>query len=290
MIKSFWYRIHQKDAGWTDSIVLLFFLTVILDELGRLVGDIVTPILISPFDDEFAYTLGIYLSFIGVWIVFLLYFLTKRNRFMYGILGRELKGNTVCNLLLGFLIGFLMNGVCVLAAVMHGDIHIYPDGFRPFELLLLFFAVFIQSTAEELTCRGFLYQRLRQSYINPSVAILGNALLFAFMHIANPGISPLAIVFITMAGVVFSVLMYFFDSLWMAMAVHTAWNYTQNIIFGLPNSGIVTRFSIFRLDAASARDSFFYSVGFGVEESSMAVLVMGLVTVLILVCNKYKKQ
>ncbi len=34
------------------------------------------------------------------------------------------------------------------------------------------------------------------------------------------------------------------------MGVHMAWNYTQNIIFGLPNSGIVSGFSLFKLDAA----------------------------------------
>ncbi len=290
MINNLWRRIHQKGASWTDSIVLLFFLTYILDELGMLVGGNLVPALVSPSNDDFVYTFALYFRFIGVWIVFLLYFLTERNRFMIGIIGRELKGDILWKLLLGFLIGFLMNGACVFAAVFNGDIHLYPDGFRPAELLLLLLSVFVQSSAEEIAFRGFLYQRLRQSYIHPEVAILGNALLFAFKHLRNPGISPMAVVFVLLAGVVFTVIMYVFDSLVMAMAAHAAWNYTENIIFGLPNSGIVTRFSIFKLDAASARNSLFYSVDFGIEESFMAVLVMGLTMVLLLVYRKNKKH
>ena len=30
-------------------------------------------------------------------------------------------------------------------------------------------------------------------------------------------------------------------------AVHTAWNFTQNILFGLPNSGINVPYSVFKL-------------------------------------------
>jgi hypothetical protein len=58
------------------------------------------------------------------------------------------------------------------------------------------------------------------------------------------------------------------------MAAHTAWNFTQNIIFGLPNSGSVVPYSIFMLDASTARDSLFYNVGFGVEGTVFADILL----------------
>ena len=73
------------------------------------------------------------------------------------------------------------------------------------------------------------------------------------------------------------------DSLWCAMAAHTAWNFTQNMILGLPNSGIVSPFSVFKLDAASAVNSYAYNVGFGIEGTVMAIIVLIVSSVLIFV-------
>ena len=64
--------------------------------------------------------------------------------------------------------------------------------------------------------------------------------------------------------------------------MHMGWNFSQSIFFGLPNSGLVSEYSVFTLEAASARDSFFYSVGFGVEGSIFSVLVQ-LATIIVLI-------
>ena len=68
------------------------------------------------------------------------------------------------------------------------------------------------------------------------------------------------------------------------MMAHTAWNYTQNIIFGLPNSGIVSSFSIAKLEAATGQITFFYDPVFGVEGSAflLIVTVVALVAVIII--------
>ena len=57
----------------------------------------------------------------------------------------------------------------------------------------------------------------------------------------------------------------------MAIAIHTMWNFTQNFLFGLPNSGIVSQGSFLHLDAAAG--SVFYDAVFGVEGALPAVLV-----------------
>ena len=74
------------------------------------------------------------------------------------------------------------------------------------------------------------------------------------------------------------------------MAFHAAWNYTQNIIFGLPNSGIVSEYSIFTLEAASARNGLFYNVNFGVEGSIGATAMLFILAAVIIYINRNKHE
>ena len=83
---------------------------------------------------------------------------------------------------------------------------------------------------------------------------------------------------------------HYYDNLWGAMAFHAAWNYTQNIIFGLPNSGIVSEYSIFTLEAASARNGLFYNVNFGVEGSIGATAMLFILAAVIIYINRNKHE
>ena len=67
------------------------------------------------------------------------------------------------------------------------------------------------------------------------------------------------------------------------MAIHTAWNFTQNFIFGLPNSGLVSEASIFALDAANAKTSWIYSASFGVEGGIPSLIADGALGVICLI-------
>ena len=155
---------------------------------------------------------------------------------------------------------------------------------------LIFIAVFVQSSAEELVCRGFLYQRLRQSYGLPAVAIIGNSLLFAILHLTNEGVTILSVLNIFIVGVLFSFMVYYMDSIWCAMSMHAMWNFTQNIIFGLPNSGIVSPYSVFRLDASTAKDSFAYNVGFGIEGTLLADVILILACICLYLWGKNNRE
>lgn len=266
--------LSPKKRKFTDNIVVLFLLTAALLMLGQLLGLAVEALFfLKP--TEFVYTAVLYFEFIGIWLVTLLYMrVTKKNRPLFKMLGPAMPGNNVKLLLLGIAIGFGLNGVCILTAWLHKDFSLRFACFQPLPLLVLFVAVFVQSSAEELICRGFLYQRLRWSYQNPAVAIIGNSLLFALLHLLNEGVTVLSIVNIFVVGVLFSFMVYYLDSLWCAMAAHAAWNFTQNIVFGLPNSGLIVPYSVFQLDTASVKNSFAYATGFGIEGTVLANAVL----------------
>lgn len=260
---------------FTDHLLVLYAGTVALLLLGQILGSfLVLPLMFVKKNTAFWVAMATYLMFAGAWILLLLYLrLSKKNRPILRTLGSEPAGNRGKFLLLGLGLGFGLNGVCILAAWLHGDISLTLSHPSLGGMALLFAAVFLQSALEEAACRGFLYQRLRRSYRRAWVAIFGNSLLFALLHLTNPGVNALSVVNIFVIGVFFSLMVCYLDSLWCAMAVHAAWNYTQNILFGLPNSGIAATYSLFRLDSA-ARNSFAYNRAFGIEGTVFADLVI----------------
>ena len=260
-------------AVWTCILAYLLILA------GQIIGELVM-LVSGAYKTDLGLTAGLYFSFIGIWFVLFLNGLIKKNRPLFKAYGTGCKGNNALNLLIGYLIGIGMNGAAILMAWLHGDIRMYFDKFELIPFVILFIAVFVQSAAEEMVCRGFIYQRVLRTYRNKFwLAVLINSVFFGLIHLGNDGISALAVVDLVVTGLLFSAMVYYFDSLWMAMAAHAGWNFTQSILAGLPNSGIVVPYSVFRLDAASARDSFFYNVAFGVEGTVPAITVQAVVLV-----------
>ena len=122
------------------------------------------------------------------------------------------------------------------------------------------------------------------------VSIIANGIFFGLLHAFNPGVSVMAIVGIAICGVSYSIVRWYTGSIWIPMGIHTMWNFTQNFIFGLPNSGIVSEYSIFRLEAASARNGLFYNVNFGVEGSIGSSLVLIVVIIVMIIINRNKPE
>ena len=293
-MKTFFKKIHTENFRWYDeAILVMLFATFMMIICGQIMGGLVeVPFTHLIQNDSTGYwsTFFMYFGFIGTWIVFMIEFLiVKKDRPILKTLWTAPKGNNIKYLGLGFLIGFVLNIICAIVAVLNKDISLHYDSFNFIKLLLLFIAVFIQSSAEEMVCRGFIFQRLRRGYRHPAVAIILNSLLFTSMHLFNPGASVISMTVVLAAGLLFSLMVYYMDSIWCAMAAHTAWNFTQNLILGLPNSGMVSPVSVFKLDAATAKSSFAYSVEFGLEGSITAIAVM-IITGIVIIVLYHKKE
>ncbi len=187
----------------------------------------------------------------------------------------------------GLLIGFLTNLFAVVCALLHGDIKLVLDTSADQIPMLLFalFSVFIQGTSEELGSRGFIYDRLHERH--PLwVSIFVNGALFGLMHIFNDGITVLSILALVICGVSYSLLRWYAGNIWIVMGVHTAWNFTQAFLFGLPNSGLVSEVSLFHLDASTGFSNLIYDFEFGVEGALPAIfsdLIIGVVVVILAV-------
>ena len=266
--------------------VCLIALLIVL--LGQIVGDFLVGFAIKGFGITDASTLFLfmYLSMIGVDLLVLLYTLLC-ERPIFRSFGRRAvpggRGNTWKLFGVGLLAGFAMNALCILAAWLHGDIVLSVGRFRPLYLLAALVCVCVQSGAEELVTRGYMMGAIRDRY-NVWVAAAVNSLFFGALHLLNPGITVLSFVNVVAVGFALSVVMIKLESLWFCIAVHTTWNFSQSIFFGLPNSGIVSEGSFFHLDAA--RDSVLYSAAFGVEGAITTTLVLLALTLCVLLAAR----
>jgi membrane protease YdiL (CAAX protease family) len=211
----------------------------------------------------------------------------KKNRFMLEIIKPTREKRSMSKLGTGILLGFLMNFFCIVCALLHGDIKLYFDfnsGQIPV-MIWAFIGVFFQSTSEELWCRCFLYDRINVHY--PLwIAVVINGSLFGLMHLANDGVSVLAIADLIICGLSYSLLRWYSGSIWTCFGIHTMWNFTQNFLFGLPNSGLVSEASVFHLDAATGISNWIYSYEFGVEGGVPAVFIDLLLVAVILWCAR----
>lgn len=231
-----------------------------------------------------------YSSFFGILVGSLaLMAVVKPWRPYLKTLGTRASGNRPSMLLLGLLIGFLTNGACILVACLMGNIHIEFKQFSPVGIAAFAVAVFVQCATEELEARCFAYQRIKRTY-NPTVAIIASVAFFMVAHVFNSGVTALALLNIFVIGVFCALLVHRCDSIWLPVGAHTAWNFTQNILFGLPNSGDASTYSIFGL-VGNGTNGLAFDTAFGVEGTVVALAINTLsIVALITWSRKHAKK
>lgn len=263
-----------RQEPWPVMFIIAFLIMLVAEIFGGVIKFFMDGIADGSGMREFA-AAAYYVPFIMYWVALILYCrISKKDRPVISTVTTKLKGNNIKMFAVGTAIGLATNGLCILAAFLHNDIELSFSQFNLLSLVLLSVSVLIQSAAEEFVCRGFLYYKLQNKYKKPVIYITLNSVFFGLCHLGNSGVTALSICNIVFIGILFSLIVYFTDSLWAAFAAHAAWNFNQNIIFGLPNSGMESEYSVFSLNAESAKNSIFYNVDFGVEGTVFVVLVI----------------
>ena len=292
-----------------DNIVWIFILTILLYfGLSILTNSLVynltermdvSDAAVRFANENYTYTIGSVILFVLVCLA------VKKDRFILRSTlpagtGKDHKilvpedtyeapqNNTAKTFLLGIIIGFVSIFFCIACALVHGDIKLYYD-FSAAQIpgmIYAFVMVLFQGSSEELWCRGFMYERLNIRY--PLwVAILVNGSFFGLMHCFNEGATVFAVAALVISGIEFSFLKWYTGSIWTAMASHTMWNFTQNFLFGLPNSGLVSEASVLHLDAANGVSNLIYDYAFGVEGAIPSLLAdLIIITVILLLAKK----
>ena len=268
--------IHHPIVDAILTFIIAYFLIYHAWIVGELLIKGVPKILgidlLSIMGEDLYNTWFVYFEFIGIWICGLILFLVFKNyRPLFKAFSSKLKGNNIKTTIIGGLsLGFGLNMLIAFVAIASGAIKIHYVGLGLGTFVLLFIAVLIQSGAEEFVDRVFIYQRLRKNFPKwPVIAIFGNGLFFMMIHLGNPGVTFRSILLLVLVSVMYSLVVYYLDSIWIPIVAHTTWNFSQSIILGLPNSGMVFPVSMFKLDAGT--NNFAFDTVFGIEGSILAL-------------------
>lgn len=135
----------------------------------------------------------------------------------------------------------------------------------PWLVLAIFSGVF-----EELLIRGILFRIMEES-LGTWLALAISAVIFGFLHLANPNATLWGAVAIAIeAGILLAAAFIYTRRLWLPIGIHFAWNFTQGAIFGVAVSGNEAKGL---LQSTLSGPALLSGGAFGAEASIFAVLI-----------------
>ena len=226
------------------------------------------------------------------WLLLLQLFLTVTETAAALIFCRKIEKRSLASMglvpfsLRRFGLGYGIGTAMILAAgflcVLTGTLTLRYSGSVPVGWLCGFFLGYlVQGMAEEVLLRGFLlvslYAAFARRTCTPKQAALFSLLissgLFAALHLSNPGITPLAMCNLFLAGISFGLFVLRTDDLWGACAMHAAWNFVMGHILGIPVSGLAGTEQVSLLNATFQGSPLLNGGSFGLEGGLFVTLV-----------------
>ncbi len=131
---------------------------------------------------------------------------------------------------------------------------------------------------EELLTRAIIFRIIERS-LGTTIALLLSALLFGAMHMANPHVTPFAVLNVALAGVMLAGAYLANRRLWVAFGLHTAWNFFQGAVFNIAVSGTPVKGM---LVGHMTGPEWLTGGEFGIEASGLTLVVLVIASVLFL--------
>lgn len=261
------------------SLIKELAIFIILFGLLLLIQSIFGAILLSQVADEKSplFLIAIFLSFAIIPAIIYVY-LTKIEHRNFRSIGL-CNENIISSTLKGLMIGLLMITIVVIIGVITGEYRFNGFDLSSLIYLIPFLIAFaIQSFGEEIYTRGWTmtYFSKRHSIY---VAMIVNSIVFSLTHLMNNGVDILSIINIFLFGILFAILLLRFDNLWICGGVHTAWNFSQGLIYGFNVSGIDTP-SLLKFSQAG--QNIINGGAFGPESSLIATIIVIIAIILAL--------
>lgn len=135
----------------------------------------------------------------------------------------------------------------------------------------------IQGPAEEILFRGYILENLAAKW-GLRWAVIASSLAFGLLHAPNPNFGLLPFVNLVLFGVATALYKVRIDDgqLWGVFGIHTIWNWLQQVVFGLPNSGLqpTPNDALFSITPNASFLDPIWGGGFGPEGTLGASLVL----------------
>ncbi|MFR1819935.1 MAG: lysostaphin resistance A-like protein [Lactococcus petauri] len=139
---------------------------------------------------------------------------------------------------IGLLIGFFFITTVLFLNLITGSVNIYINfgSIKWWFIIFSFLGFMFQGMMEEVVCRGFIMNSISSRYgVNAGIII--NSLIFMILHGLNPGFGPLAGFNLFLAGILFSIVFYYTNNIYVVAAIHTIWNFALGPVYGVEISG-----------------------------------------------------
>ena len=220
------------------------------------------------------------------------------ERRSFASVGYKLHKGWLKDFSLGHLLGAATLALAVAIAAVAGAVTFYGRASNTATILanavILLFVFLIAAAFEEVLVRGFIFQALLHNFQimlgrwGAAVPIAVTSLAFGFMHMLNPNATVFAVANTMLAGVWLGVAYLKTRSLWLATALHAAWNFTMVFVFGLPVSGI-TSYKEMAIMAGEPRPPLWLSGGnYGPEGGAAATLALIICTIAIIKLRAFR--
>jgi len=152
-------------------------------------------------------------------------------------LGLKTHKKNVLDFILGIFVGVFMISTVFVTEINLGLIRIEINskiniGYLVYGLLASLSVAFM----EELVFRGYLFQNALLS-LSENQAILISSIVFGLMHVFNPNVNFLAMIVISVIGVLLAICYLKTQGLHFPIGLHFTWNFFEGYIYGFPISG-----------------------------------------------------
>lgn len=186
------------------------------------------------------------------------------------------------SLLNGFLIGFVLQSLTILVIYIKGGYSIIS--INPISFIISPLAMSIASAIiEEILFRGIVF-RIIEEKLGSYFSLIISATIFGLLHMTNPNSSLIAGIGLAIqAGLLLASAYIYSRNLWLPIAIHFAWNFTQSAIFGANVSGNKISKTLITSEINGAE--WFTGGQFGPEGSIQATLFCLIATVILLVLS-----
>ena len=192
------------------------------------------------------------------------------------------KKDIVKNLTIGVILGALLQSLTILVIYLKGGYTIVSV--NPISFIIPPLTIgFTSAIFEEILMRGIIF-RITEEKLGSYIALIISAVLFGMMHLANPNSSLTAGIGLAIqAGLLLGASFIYSRSLWLPIAIHFAWNFTQSAIFGANVSGnkISKTLVTSRIEGAE----WFTGGQFGPEGSIQATLFCLIATIIFMILS-----
>ena len=186
-------------------------------------------------------------------------------------MGYSLKGRGK-DFFWGFCVAAVIYAVGFGLSLLFGWVSIKEVHFDLAGLLGRFVLMLLIALFEESLTRGFLLGHMLDVGMNKFLALAVTALIFAALHLGNPGITTFAFINLILAGIMLGCAYVYTRNLWFAISLHLFWNWIQGPVLGYQVSGGTESYTLLVLNISD--NTLMNGGDFGFEGSLPCTILM----------------